>query len=170
MNKPGSGQVIQIRDFRSPALNVVSTSYEGNIVYMNNPSIFELEWFIGTDNDSTKEMDKMKTEIQYIKNTLEVISQVSSDLHEGSDILMEELKEKIYEIDKKMAVIEERTKKIDNLPTRDEMRFLISDVISNSNFATKEHVEVKVEKARNAIIGTIVAGAIAIVGILVAVL
>ncbi|MCY7858638.1 hypothetical protein MOB44_18580 [Bacillus sonorensis] len=37
---------------------------------------------------------------------------------------------KIQEIDKKIAVIEERTKKIDSLPTKNEMQSLISKTLN----------------------------------------
>ncbi|TWL57686.1 hypothetical protein CHCC15325_1936 [Bacillus licheniformis] len=62
---------------------------------------------------------------------------------------MEKIQEKLSEIDKKVAVIEERTKKIDNLPTKEEMKNLISETISNSGIATKEHVELKIISSRN---------------------
>ncbi|KKB91984.1 hypothetical protein WB24_11945 [Bacillus sp. CMAA 1185] len=80
---------------------------------------------------------------------------------------MEKILEKVNEIDKKVAVIEERTKKLDNLATKDEIKTLISEAITNSGMATKEHVELKIVSSRNAIILWTIGTVIAATGILI---
>lgn len=76
----------------------------------------------------------------------------------GSD--MEDLKKQVSEMDKKIAVLEERTKKLDDLPTAIEIKQIISDVIDSKNLATVDKVELEITKSRNIqlvwTIGTIV--------------
>ncbi|MBK5506637.1 hypothetical protein JFT97_19545 [Bacillus sp. TH12] len=62
---------------------------------------------------------------------------------------MEDLKNKVHEMDKKLAIIEERTKKLDDLPTAMEIKQIISDVIDSKNLATVDKVELEITKSRN---------------------
>lgn len=62
---------------------------------------------------------------------------------------MEDLKRQVNEIDKKIAVIEERTKKLDDLPTAMEIKQIVSDVIDSKNLATVDKVELEITKSRN---------------------
>ncbi|QII50484.1 hypothetical protein G3M81_17890 [Bacillus paralicheniformis] len=125
------------------------------------------EFSRGSDDENTKtkiEIQRLKRDIKQIKETIEAYSQLASSKNGGEE-MMERIQEKLSEIDKKVAVIEERTKKIDNLPTKEEMRILITETISNLEIATKEHVELKVVSSRNTIILWTIGTFIALVSI-----
>ncbi|MBD8028135.1 hypothetical protein H9636_15920 [Ureibacillus sp. Re31] len=59
---------------------------------------------------------------------------------------MEELIKKVNEIDKKVALLEERTKKIDSMPSKDEMKYIISSIIDGKNIPSKHEVENSITK------------------------
>ncbi|AKE24346.1 MULTISPECIES: hypothetical protein [Bacillus] len=113
-----------------------------------------------------EDVQDIRSEIAQIKEAIEASLQTASSQNGGGDI-MEKILEKVNEIDKKVAVIEERTKKLDNLATKDEIKTLISEAITNSGMATKEHVELKIVSSRNAIILWTIGTVIAATGILI---
>lgn len=106
-------------------------------------------------------MSDIRSELQHLKEQLIGFKEIAYSF-DGGDIRMEQLKEKINDIDKKLAVLEERTKKLDDLPTRDELKNIVYDSIERKELATKSDVELQVIKARNTqIIWTV--GTIAVV-------
>ncbi|WP_177230639.1 hypothetical protein [Bacillus sp. FMQ74] len=68
-----------------------------------------------------EDVQDIRSEIAQIKEAIEASLQTASSQNGGGDI-MEKILEKVNEIDKKVAVIEERTKKLDNLATKDEIK------------------------------------------------
>ncbi|ASB90812.1 MULTISPECIES: hypothetical protein [Bacillus] len=132
--------------------NVVSL-FDGATGKNRNPSVFRPQNRVsdGYEGEHTKirqEVQNIRHDIKQIKEVIEARIQLASSENGGGE-MMEKIQEKLSEIDKKVAVIEERTKKIDNLPTKEEMKNLISETISNSGIATKEHVELKIISSRN---------------------
>lgn len=95
-------------------------------------------------------------EIQDIKKELDEIKKLmtpeaaSGLIEDGSEYNLEKINEKINDIDKKVAVLEDRTKKLDNIPTKDEIKNIISDVLDNKGLATKDFVKLEIEKGKNA--------------------
>ncbi|MBJ8054106.1 hypothetical protein JDS87_19645 [Bacillus cereus] len=73
---------------------------------------------------------------------------------------MEELKKKVYEMDKKITLIEERAKKLESVPSGLEMKQIISDVIDSKNLVSVDKLELEIIKSRNTqvlwTIGTII--------------
>ncbi|KZN96178.1 hypothetical protein AZI98_08940 [Aeribacillus pallidus] len=95
------------------------------------------------------EVDTIRSELFSIKELIKTfVETASGHQRNGGENEMEQIKEKIYELDKKISVIEERTRKIENIPTKDEMKFLISEVIDNKNLPTRSDVESKISNAR----------------------
>ncbi|WP_242491257.1 hypothetical protein [Bacillus cereus] len=79
---------------------------------------------------------------------------------EGAGDDMEELKKKVYEMDKKITLIEERAKKLESVPSGLEMKQIISDVIDSKNLVSVDKLELEIIKSRNTqvlwTIGTII--------------
>ncbi|OJE45073.1 hypothetical protein BAQ49_07660 [Bacillus proteolyticus] len=73
-------------------------------------------------------------------------------------------------MDKRLAIIEERTKKLDDLPTAMEIKQIISDVIDGKNLATVDKVELEINKSRNVQLTWTIGTIIAVVSLAVAVL
>ncbi|KAA6448588.1 hypothetical protein [Bacillus swezeyi] len=124
----------------------------------------------GYEDENTKirqEVQNIRHDIKQIKEVIEARIQLASSENGGGE-MMEKIQGKLSEIDKKVAVIEERTKRIDNLPTKDEMKTLITETISNLDVATKEHVELKVVSSRNTMIVWTIATFFALVSATVA--
>lgn len=76
--------------------------------------------------------------------------QTASSSYYGGDEELENIMEKINEIDKKVAVIEERTKKLDDLPTKSEVKNIVIEAIESKNIPSKTEVELNISRARNA--------------------
>lgn len=57
------------------------------------------------------------------------------------DNKMGKVEEKLYTIDKTLAIVEERTKKIDSLPSEDRMRSIIQEAFKDKDPASKEFVQ-----------------------------
>ncbi|PEC70900.1 hypothetical protein CON25_25555 [Bacillus thuringiensis] len=83
---------------------------------------------------------------------------------------MEDLKNKVHDMDKRLAIIEERTKKLDDLPTAIEIKQIISEVIDNKNLATVDKVELEINKSRNIQLTWTITTIIAVVSLAVAAL
>ncbi|PGM91637.1 hypothetical protein CN958_17915 [Bacillus cereus] len=83
---------------------------------------------------------------------------------------MEELKEKMHEMDKKISLIEERVKRLDKLPSGPEIKQMVSEVIDSKNLANMDKVELEMTKSRNVqiiwTIGTIITVVVAAIKLL----
>lgn len=62
------------------------------------------------------------------------------------------VEEKLYTIDKTLAIVEERTKKIDSLPSEDRMRSIIQEAFKDKDPASKEFVQNTVSTSETAMI------------------
>ncbi|MEC1547465.1 hypothetical protein P9D77_03675 [Bacillus rugosus] len=60
---------------------------------------------------------------------------------------MEKIEEKVNDLQTKIAVLEERTKKLEHIPTKDELKSILSEAIDSKEFPSKDYVESKVSKA-----------------------
>ncbi|NOL32130.1 hypothetical protein [Bacillus altitudinis] len=111
---------------------------------------------------------EMQSEIMRIKDLINsVLSQTSG---EESDDNMEKLTERISNLERDVAVLKERTKKLDDLPTKAEITSLFTDSINNSNIATKDHVNSKVEQATSNIIKWTIATTLTVGGLVIAII
>ncbi|MGG1137223.1 hypothetical protein [Bacillus mycoides] len=117
---------------------------------------------IGVNNKGRKESIRRYTlnrsleeEVAYLRNEQKALHEMLvsreeiASSFEGGGNEMEDLKNKVHEMDKKLAIIEERTKKLDDLPTAMEIKQIISDVIDSKNLATVDKVELEITKSRN---------------------
>lgn len=112
------------------------------------------------------EFSDFKKELQELKELL-FPSDTASGLNDWSESNMEQVMEKLNDIDKKVAVLEERTKKLDNLPTKEEIKNIITESISNTDIASKSDVELAVVKSRNTQLVWTVGSILAAVGVIV---
>ncbi|WP_353854733.1 hypothetical protein [Bacillus sp. Bos-x628] len=111
---------------------------------------------------------EMQSEIMRIKDLINsVLSQTSG---EESDDNMEKLTERISNLERDVAVLTERTKKLDDLPTKAEIKTLFTDSINNSNIATRDHVDSKVAQTHTSIIKWMIGTTIALGGLIIAVI
>ncbi|WP_244159099.1 hypothetical protein [Bacillus proteolyticus] len=138
---------------------------------------------IGANNKGRKESihrytlhQSLEEEVAYLKNEQKALyemlvsrEEIASSF-EGDDNDMEDLKNKIHDMDKRLAIIEERTKKLDDLPTAMEIKQIISDVIDGKNLATVDKVELEINKSRNVQLTWTIGTIIAVVSLAVAVL
>ncbi|ALM29769.1 MULTISPECIES: hypothetical protein [Bacillus] len=113
---------------------------------------------------SIKEMQK---EIMGIKELINLMLSLTSD-EESDDV--EKLTERISNLERDVAVLKERTKKLDDLPTKAEITSLFTDSINNSNIATKDHVNSKVEQATSNIIKWTIATTLTVGGLVIAII
>ncbi len=89
---------------------------------------------------------------------------------EGGSEDMEELKKKVYEMDKKITLIEERAKKLESMPSGLEMKQIISDVIDSKNLVSVDKLELEIIKSRNTQVLWTIGTIISIVSLSVAVI
>ncbi|WP_367294290.1 hypothetical protein [Bacillus pumilus] len=87
-----------------------------------------------------------------------------------SDYNMEKITERISNLERDVAVLKERTKKLDDLPTKAEIKTLFTDSINNSNIATRDHVDSKVEQATSNIIKWTIATTLTLSGLVIAII
>lgn len=92
------------------------------------------------------EIKKLQQDIKKLQDILTLNTEISSDILIEGDGNMEELIKKVNEIDKKVALLEERTKKIDSMPSKDEMKYIISSIIDGKNIPSKHEVENSITK------------------------
>jgi len=119
---------------------------------------------------------EIKDELHNLINEFSIVNEIAYT-NEGSDLIMEQLKERLNDIDKKVSVLEERTKHLDKLPSKDEMarllaeskedmlekienllkdkpssdktKLIVDEVITSKKLASEQDVELQVTKARN---------------------
>lgn len=122
---------------------------------------------------------QLNNEINLIKNEIEKIREMLVQFYiasakEGENMyekeIMEKLEhttEKLHSVEKSVAVIEEKIKKLDSIPTTSEIQNIISNTIDRKNLPSKSDVKLQVIKARNTqitwTIGTIIAAATIII-------
>lgn len=124
----------------------------------------------GNNNINNSELEgfilEVKEELHMLKNQISAVYEIGPT-REGDENGMEQLRDKINDIDKKVAILEERTKILSDLPTRDEMKNIVLDSLENKNLATRSDVELQVLKSRNTQILWTIGTVIAAVGVLV---
>ncbi|MFJ7585655.1 hypothetical protein [Bacillus cereus] len=130
---------------------------------INNSNINNKEQFPG---DISNIINDLRADLENVKNQLSVFNEIAY-AQGGSNLDMEQLKEKINDIDRKVAILEERTKRLDSLPTRDEMKNIVFDTLENKNLVTNSEVELQIIKSRNTQIIWTIGTVIAAVGIIV---
>ncbi|MCK1972683.1 hypothetical protein LNK20_08170 [Bacillus safensis] len=153
------------------------TSINSNIVRMEQYNPRRL-------NSRIKRFDSKEHSIENIKNheNEEILSGIVVQLNsiiqsltqtasgKESDYNMEKITERISNLERDVAVLKERTKKLDDLPTKAEIKSLFTDSINNSNIATKDHVDSKVEQTHTSIIKWMIGTTIALGGLIIAVI
>jgi hypothetical protein len=125
----------------------------------------------------TKELESVKDDLAIVKELVSYIPKVAPNkedenfMYEIKEVLekLSDTNNRIGKIETTLAVIEERTKKLDSLPTKSEMQNLINEALktkpdenkvkvlideafSSKKIATETTVENQVIKSRNAII------------------
>lgn len=72
-----------------------------------------------------------------------------------------EVVEKLNSLEKKVAVIEERTKKLEDIPTKSEIKNIVIEAIESKKIPNKSEVELQITKSKNTqivwTVGTIIA-------------
>ncbi|WP_255290601.1 hypothetical protein [Bacillus cereus] len=99
-------------------------------------------------NHKFKSLNEETVDLKNWQNTLHELA--ASVEAEGDE--MEELKEKIHEIDKKISLIEERVKKLDQLPSGSEIKQIVSEVIDSKNLVSIDKMELETTKMVSEII------------------
>ncbi|HFK1753502.1 TPA: hypothetical protein ACGXP3_003922 [Bacillus cereus] len=109
----------------------------------------------GNENVRYYKLNQLNEEIADLRNEKNVLyemllsqEKVAASVEEEDDG-MEDLKKKIHEMDKKISVIEERVKRLDNLPSGLEIKQIISEAIDSKNLASVDKVELEITKSRN---------------------
>ncbi|WP_255257349.1 hypothetical protein [Bacillus thuringiensis] len=138
---------------------------------------------IGANNKVRKERihryklnQSLEEEVAYLRNEQKALHEMLvsreeiASSYEGDSKDMEDLKNKVHDMDKRLAIIEERTKKLDDLPTAIEIKQIISEVIDNKNLATVDKVELEINKSRNIQLTWTITTIIAVVSLAVAAL
>lgn len=128
----------------------------------------------------SNEINSLKNELTYLKEMLLANLENANAGNENVEVIrldIEKLAQQINDIDKKVIILEERTKYLDKIPNKDEMQKLlyeankeimekideklkdkpnddkthrlIDDVLTAKKIANETHVEVQVTKARN---------------------
>jgi len=112
---------------------------------------------------------KMNDFIVQLNTIAHELTQTSLQFAPGkeSDDDMEKLTEKVYNIEKDVAILIERTKKIDDLPSKEEVINITTAAIESKDLASKADIELAVTKARNAQIIWTVGAFIAIAGLII---
>lgn len=111
-------------------------------------------------------LEEIQEQLTHIKEALDAYIQISGSTNEGGGD-MEKIFDKISEIDKKVAVLEEKSKKLDALPTRDEIKNIITDSLNGKDLSTKSEVELQIVNARNTQIIWTVATVLTAVGLII---
>lgn len=107
-----------------------------------------------------KSTELLTDEIQHIK---EVIAQsyVAPAKEDDNMYELKEVVEKLNSLEKKVAVIEERTKKLEDIPTKSEIKNIVIEAIESKKIPNKSEVELQITKSKNTqivwTVGTIIA-------------
>lgn len=155
------------------------TNYRTKRKYNNSQQLHE-GIYKNSAFDDQKEILEQIAEIREALNAaLEVAYQYKQN-EGGEDMDKDKMVEKLTEISTKVGVLEERTKKLEMIPTKEEMKYLISQAlqenlkdipktndvkviidesIKEKGLSKKVDVDYKVEKAKNAIIITVLGAA-----------
>lgn len=91
---------------------------------------------------------EIKEMIHNVASQLSSIKEIASS-KEGDEV-MEKIHDKINNLEKDVAVLVERTKKLDDIPTREEMKNIITDVLDSrtKDMASKSDVKLEISNAR----------------------
>lgn len=124
--------------------------------------------------------NNLQFEVNHIKNLEQVLLRLleSATSQKGGIDLdpqdINEIKQKIHELSVKIAVIEERTKaldkikdKVDQIPSKDEIKGILSDVITNQKLANQDFVHQEVRGAILKLVFWMIGIGIAIAGVVV---
>jgi hypothetical protein len=94
------------------------------------------------ETEENSEIHNLKNELMELKENFLAFLENASHNEGDSTMDIDNLKEKINDIDKKVSILEERTKHLEKIPSRDEMIRLLSE-------STKEIVEKMDEKLKD---------------------
>ncbi|MGX5433402.1 hypothetical protein [Bacillus toyonensis] len=140
---------------------------------------------VSYEDGDIKEVFKSQREVleqiaeirEVLTSIIEAAANPYSQDEGGRNVDQEKLLEKLSEINTKVGILEERTKKFEMMPTKDEMKLLISQslqenlkdipkqndvkviiegAVQDKGLAKKDDVQLMVEKAKNNIILTII--------------
>ncbi|WP_257155425.1 hypothetical protein [Bacillus cereus] len=119
--------------------------------------------------DKNYKLNSLNEETVDLRNWQNALHELAASV-EGEGDEMEELKEKMHEMDKKISLIEERVKRLDKLPSGPEIKQMVSEVIDSKNLANMDKVELEMTKSRNVqiiwTIGTIITVVVAAIKLL----
>lgn len=142
---------------------------EVKIVHQNNSNVEQSKNKIVKNYEFESKMNDFIVQLNTIAQELTQTSiQYAPGKESGDD--MEKMTERISNLERDVAVLKERTTKLDDLPTKAEIKVLFTDSINNSNLATKDHVNSKVEQTHTSIIKWMVGTTIALGGLIIAVI
>ncbi|MGG5181421.1 hypothetical protein ACQYAC_19380 [Bacillus sp. MM09(2025)] len=159
-NEAGNIDSKVIRLLQYQRSGAISKNTRINTFHSNNLSI---------DSTGSLENEEILQDIVVQLNSItQSLTQISSG--KESDDTMEKLTERISNLERDVAVLKERTKKLDDLPTKAEIKTLFTDSINNSNIATRDHVDSKVEQATSSIIKWTIATTLTVGGLVIAII
>lgn len=93
------------------------------------------------------ELNDVREDINSLKSYLQHINEVAAGAEKRGDEELEKIEGKVNDLQTKIAVLEERTKKLEHIPTKDELKSIVSEAIDSKEFPSKDYVESKVSKA-----------------------
>ncbi len=93
-----------------------------------------------TDQSDIQNIDELRSEIEAMKSIVKNKEEVSGTVEEG-DYFMDKLVEKLTDIDRRLSVIEEKSKKIDQIANKEETKLMIIENINNRDIPTVEGIK-----------------------------
>lgn len=93
-----------------------------------------------TDQSDIQNIDELRSEIEAMKSIVKNKAEVSGTVEEG-DYFMDKLVEKLTDIDRRLSVIEEKSKKIDQIANKEETKLMIIENINNRDIPTVEGIK-----------------------------
>jgi predicted nucleotidyltransferase len=129
---------------------------------------------------SSSFLHNLKQEFYLLRQDLAAIKEsissiIESSLTNGGENMEEVLKKiegidsRLREVENLLGRIDERTKKLDQLPLKTEVEKIVVDEIRKSNLATGDFVESKINSAKNHLIGWLIATGIGMISAIAAI-